>query len=140
MRSGPASLLQPGYFWCVLFRRGAAPAIARATAGFAGAAAVFALAAGIEARMLAVRPQFSIAATVIDAVLSLLTLTALSRLAPRQYAARYALVPLLILLQGPLLLHTLLPLITWRNALCAGLLLAAAIKLLCLNPVEKVTS
>jgi len=125
---------------CVLFRRGAAPALPRATAGFAGAAAVFALAAGIEAAVLHVRPQVSLAATAIDAILSLLTLFALGRLTAGQYAARYVLVPLLLLLQGPLLLHALLPLITWRNAVCAVLLLAAAIKLLRSNSLEKVTS
>ena len=125
---------------CVLFRRDSAPVIQRATAGFAGAAIVFALAAGIDAAVLHTRPEVSLAATAIDAVLSLLALFALGRLAARQYAARYVLVPLLLLLQGPLLLHTLIPLVTWRNAVCAVLLLSAAIKLLRSNSVEKVTS
>jgi len=125
---------------CVLFRRGQTPAITRETAGFAGAAAVFALATGIEAAALHTHPQISLAAMAIDAILSLLTLFALSRITAGQYAARYVLVPLLLLLQGPLLLHTLIPLITWRNAVCAALLLAAAIKLLRSNALEKVTS
>ena len=141
-RSDAAMVLAPILtgIGCVLFQRGAAPAILRATAGFAGAAMVFALGAGIEAAVLHVRPQVSLAATAIDAALSLLTLTALSRITARQYAARYVLVPLLLLLQGPLLLHTLIPLITWRNAVCAALLLAAAIKLLRSNALEKVIS
>ena len=122
---------------CVLLRRNAASAIASATAGFAGAAIVFAIGAGAGAAMQHARPQVSVTAVAIDAALSLLALTALSRLAAEQYAARYALVPLLILVQGPLMLHSL---VTWRSVVCAALLLAAAIKLLRSNSLEKVTS
>jgi hypothetical protein len=141
-RSDAAMVLAPILtgIGCVFFRRGAAPALSRTTAGFAGAAMLFMLAAGIEATALHTRPQISFAATAIDAILSLLTLFALGRITAGQYTARYLLVPFLLLLQGPLLLHTLLPLITWRNAVCAALLLAAAIKLLRSNSLEKVTS
>jgi hypothetical protein len=122
---------------CVLLRRNAVSASARATAAFAGAAMVFAIGTGAGAAMQRARPHVSMAAVAIDATLSLLALTALSRLAAQQYAARYALVPLLILLQGPLLLHSL---VTWRSVVCAVLLLAAAVKLLRSNSLEKVTS
>ena len=122
---------------CVLFRRNVASAIARATAGFVGAAIVFAIGAGVGAAVQHARPQISLAAATVDTVLNLLALTALSRLAAPQYVSRYALVPLLILLQGPLLLHSL---VTWRSVACAALLLTATIKLLRSNPFEKVTS
>ena len=122
---------------CVLFRSTGGTALARAAAGFAGAAVAFVAGAGVEAILQHTRPQVSLAAVGIDAVLFLLTLAALSRLAALQYTARYALVPLLILLQGPLLLHSL---ITWRSVVCALLLVAAAAQLLRFGPAEKVTS
>ena len=114
---------------CVLFRRsglGAAEAW-KASAGLAGGGAVFGL--GVLAESLSRRgwPVISPAATGVDAVLSLLAVVALGRLTAAQYSARYVLVPLAVLLQGVVLLHSV-P--TWRGVACGILLAVAGVVLL----------
>lgn len=121
---------------CVLFGRGEMSSAWKISVGFTGATLVFGLAALGNIVAQRALPAISPAAVAIDALLFALTLVALNRLTASQYASRYALVPLLLLLQGPLLLHAW---ITWRSAGCAILLLAAAIAMLRSGSSEKVT-
>jgi len=121
---------------CVLFRRGEIAAAWRVSAGIAGATLVFGLGALGDGLVQRAFPAISPAAVTIDALLFMLAIIALSRLSPSQYAARYAVVPLLILLQGPLLLHS--P-VTWRSVACAVLLLAPTIAQLRSGVLEKVS-
>jgi len=136
-RSDAAMLLAPILtgIGCVLFRRSTVAAVWKAVSGFAGATLIFGLGTFLESLPQRTLPPISPAALAIDTLLFALAILALSRLTASQYAARYAVVPLLILLQGPLLLHSL---VTWRSVACAVLLLAAAIALLRSSPSEKV--
>jgi hypothetical protein len=122
---------------CVLFRRSTVTAAWKAVSGFAGAALIFGLGALVEGLPQRTLPPVSPAALAIDTLLFALAILSLNRLTASQYAARYAVVPLIILLQGPLLLHLM---VTWRNIACAALLLAAAITLLRSGPSEKVST
>ncbi len=114
---------------CVMFRRSGAGVAAawKVSAGLVGAAVVYGavvMGEGVVRRQL---PEVSLAAVGIDAVLFGLGILALSRVTASQYAARYALVPLLILLQGVLLLHSE---VTVRIAACGVLLAIASVVLL----------
>ena len=122
---------------CVLFRRSTVTAAWKAVSGFAGAALIFGLGAFVDSFPQRTLPQISPAALAIDTLLFALAIVALSRLTATQYAARYAVVPLIILLQGPLLLHLMF---TWRTVACMALLLAAAIALLRSGTSEKVST
>ena len=114
---------------CVMFRRSGNGVAAawRVSAGLLGAAVVYGvvvLGEGVVRRQL---PEVSLAAVGIDAVLFGLGMLALSRVTASQYVARYAVVPLLILLQGVLLLHSE---VTVRIAACGVLLAIASVVLL----------
>jgi len=114
---------------CVVFRRsGLGVSVAwKVSAGLAGGGVVFGL--GVLAESLSRRgwSVISPAATGIDAVLSLLAVVALGRLTAAQYSAKYVLVPLAVLLEGVLLLHSV-P--TWRSVACGILLAVAGVVLL----------
>jgi len=114
---------------CVLFRRSVAPTSGpwSSAAAFASAGVVFGIAAATQAIRQHALPALAPASIAIDFVLALLTILALQRLTASQYAARYMLVPLAILLQGLLLLHSV---ITVRSAACSVLLAGAAVSLL----------
>jgi hypothetical protein len=64
----------------------------------------------------------------LDASFFVLTMLALNRLTAEQYAARYVLVPLLLLVEGAIFVSRAL--INVRTLLCAALLLAASVALL----------
>jgi hypothetical protein len=109
---------------CVLFRRSPTAPSSKIAAAAAAATFFFLLTAWLETKT---TQTVSLSATAVDATLFTLTLLTLTRLSPTQYTARYAIVPLAVLVEGPLLLHST---ITWRAVLCAALLLIAAITLL----------
>jgi len=112
---------------CVIFRQ-AKPVAWKASAGFLGGVVVFGLGAVVEGAIQHGLPSISLAAVAIDTPLFALSFVALSRLTASQYGARYALVPLLVLIQGPLLLGSMV--VTWRGMACAALLLVAGVALL----------
>jgi drug/metabolite transporter (DMT)-like permease len=90
----------------------------RAPGALLGAALVFGLGWGVNAWLAVSVVAPSLAATVCDAVLALLSLMALVRLGATRWSAQFALLPLLVLLQGIAMLR---PPLTLRWA--AGLLL-----------------
>jgi len=108
---------------CVVFR-GAKPDTWRVSGGLLGGVVVFGLGAMVEGVTRHGLPAVSVAAVAIDVPLFVLSFVALRRLRASQYVARYALVPLLILIQGAWLLW---PIVTWRSVICAGLLLVAGV-------------
>jgi hypothetical protein len=114
---------------CVLFRRSAAPATGTwsSTAAFASAGFVFGIAATAQSLRQHAIPSLEPAAIAIDFVLALLAILALQRLTASQYTARYVLVPLAILLQGLVLLHSVT---TARSVACGVFLAGAAVSLL----------
>ena len=120
---------------CVLFRRSVAPASVTwsSAAAFASAGFVFGIAAAAQSLWQHAIPALAPAAVAIDFVLALLTILALQRLTASQYTARYVLVPLAILLQGLLLLHS----ITTARSVAWGVLLAGAAVSLLLSRSEK---
>jgi hypothetical protein len=115
---------------CVLFRRhafDAKDATTNATAAFMGAGLLFGLGTALQASLQRTLPSLSLPAAGIDLIFVLLAVLALQKLTATQYAARYALVPLLVLLQSLLLF----PAAITARALTSVLLLAgAAISLL----------
>jgi len=114
---------------CVLFRRsghGVAEAW-KVSAGLMGGGVVFGLGVLVESVARRGLPVISPAAMGIDGVLCLLAVVALRRLTAAQYSARYVLVPLAVLLQGVLFLHSV-P--TWRSVACGILLVVAGVVLL----------
>lgn len=114
---------------CVLFRSSATPTSVtwNSAAAFASAGFVFGIGAAAQSIRQRAIPALVPAAIAIDFALALLTLLALQRLTASQYTARYVLVPLAILLQGLLLLHSV---ITVRSVACGVLLTGAAVSLL----------
>lgn len=114
---------------CVLFRGSVAPRSVTwsSTAAFASAGFVFGMGAAAQSIRQHAIPALDPAAAAIDFVLTVLTILALQRLTAAQYTARYVLVPLAILLQGLLLLHSAT---TARSVACAVLLAGAAVVLL----------
>jgi drug/metabolite transporter (DMT)-like permease len=122
---------------CVLYKRSGAPTAWKAVGSFAIAAVIFASAATAYLWMQHDTAPLSFSAAGIEAVLFLLALFALQRLSAMQYSARYALVPLLLLLQGPALLWP--PTVNYRNSLCGVMLLFATIALLRTQAEENVS-
>jgi len=120
---------------CVLFRRSVSPTSVRwsSIAAFASAGLVFGIAAATQSLRQHAIPALAPAAIAIDLALALLTILALQRLTASQYTARYVLVPLAILLQGLLLLHS----ITTARSVACGILLAGAAASLLLSRSEK---
>jgi hypothetical protein len=115
---------------CVLFRRhalDAKDATTNATAAFIGACLLFGLGTALQASLQHALPFLSLPAAGIDLVFVLLTVFSLQRLTATQYVARYALVPLLVLLQSLLLFPSA---ITARSLTSVLLLAGAAISLL----------
>ena len=121
---------------CVLFRRSRVTVAWKAASGFTGATVLFGLGTLAESLSQRTFPKISPAALAIDTLLFVLAILALNRLTASQYASHYALAPLLILLQGPLLLHLV---VTWRSVACAVLLVSSAIALLRSGSSEKVS-
>jgi hypothetical protein len=122
---------------CVLYVRSSAPSLWKATDSLALAAFFFAV--GALTQSLARHAAFSVSlpAAGIAAILFLLALLTLSRFTAMQYAARYTLVPLVLLVEGPLLLSR--SLFTWRVLLCVMLLLLATVALLRTHAEENVS-
>jgi hypothetical protein len=113
---------------CVLYARSDVPVLWKATASLALATILFTI--GVLTQSFAQHAALSISLSAISiaTVLFLLALLALSRFSAMQYTARYTLVPLVLLMEGPLLLSR--SLLTWRAILCAALLLLATVALL----------
>jgi hypothetical protein len=115
---------------CSLFRHHTLEAMdAResATATFAGGCLLFGLGTAVQSTLQHTLPAPSFAAVAIDLILTLLSIFALQRLTATQYAARYVLVPLAILVLSLLQVHET---ITARSLACAALLAGAALSLL----------
>jgi hypothetical protein len=70
----------------------------------------------------------SLIAVAVSAVTFTLLALAIRTLSARQYASQYAIVPLFVLLQGPVVVSV--DVLSWRFAVCAVLLLAAGVALL----------
>jgi hypothetical protein len=115
---------------CTLFRRHSLEAMdarGNATAAFVSAGILFGLGTAFQSTLQHTLPVPSFAAVAIDLIFTLLSILALQRLTATQYAARYVLVPLAILLLSLFQVHET---ITARSVTCAVLLAGAAISLL----------
>jgi hypothetical protein len=108
----------------VLFRRSTGSMGWKMAGGLAMAAAVFAADALVRRSAWGV----SFAGVTLDAVLFGLSLLTLAKMSATQYAARYAVVPLLLLVEGLVLVSR--ELLNVRTALCAAMLLAASVAML----------
>lgn len=115
---------------CTLFRRhtlDAMDARGNAAAMFVSAGILFGLGTAFQSTLQHTLPVPSFAAVAIDLILTLLSILSLQRLTATQYAARYVLVPLVILALSLLQVHET---ITARSVTSAVLLAGAAISLL----------
>jgi hypothetical protein len=115
---------------CTLFRHHSLEAMdarENATATFAGGCLLFGLGTAVQSTLQHTLPAPTFAAVAIDLILTLLSILALQRLTATQYAARYVLVPLVILLLSLFQVHAT---ITARSVTCAVLLAGAALSLL----------
>jgi hypothetical protein len=115
---------------CSLFRRHSLKAMddrGSAATAFVSAGILFGLGTAVQSILQHTLPVPSFATVAIDLTLSLLSILALQRLTATQYASRYVLVPLVILLLSLLQVHET---ITARSVTCAVLLAGAAISLL----------
>jgi hypothetical protein len=92
-----------------------------------GATALFALTLGARSLIAGAKPHASILAVACDGLLTLLTVLALSRLGANRWSAQFALVPLLILVEGMVLVR---PGITTRWVVGLVLVALAGIYLL----------
>ncbi len=122
----------PGVGAAVFCSGGSGKALARLVAGLSGAGLVFGVALVVQVKVRGIAPWFSGWAAVMDGVLAVLGLLTLVRLGTMRWAAQFALVPLVVTVEGLVLLR---PGWDWRVMLGLGLLLAASVYLL-LPPVE----
>jgi threonine/homoserine efflux transporter RhtA len=92
-----------------------------------GATALFALTLGTKSLVTGTKPHASVLAVSCDGILTLLTVLALSRLGANRWSAQFGLIPLLILIEGMVLVR---PGITTRWVVGLGLVALASIYLL----------
>jgi hypothetical protein len=92
-----------------------------------GATALFALTLGTKSLVTGTKPHASVLAVSCDGILTLLTVLALSRLGANRWSAQFGLIPLLILIEGMVLVR---PGVTTRWVVGLGLVALASIYLL----------
>lgn len=103
------------------------------TAALAGGAALFAMALGLWWLVVGHRPVVALAAVACDGLVALLAVVALERVGATRWSAQFALLPLLVLLEGVVLVR---PGVTGRWIAGLGLLALASVYLL-LPPVDE---
>jgi drug/metabolite transporter (DMT)-like permease len=117
----------------VLFCTNHSRSVARITSALLGACALFALALAASRFLAGTRPTFSLLAIACDGIVALLGIATLSRLGATRWSSQFTWVPLLIILEGIVLVR---PLLTahWFTGLV--LLIIAGVYLL-LPPVDE---
>jgi hypothetical protein len=105
----------------------------RATTGLFGATALFAVVLLAESLIVGTRPRVSLLAVACDGVMALLSIHALLRVGATRWSAQFALLPLLIVLEGIVLVR---PVITARWVVGLALLGLASVYLL-LPPTDE---